>query len=379
MRRCAFLLACLWPLLSVWAQPAPSLDRAGLQHALTQEVKFRAAAIQVAWTAEALCEVTTEIEPFVLMSVRALGRRLSAADLEVARAAAGIDDEWRVMWVDEGAPDDLKLGDVVIAINERSLPGVGARSGMGLVVQGGTLVTAGEQLEFLEVIVQARAEAKAGKPMVLSMADGKQITVTTQTGCAGSVYASAFDLEPDAFARKGQQVRIPVNAVLAATSADELSWLAAFGTYFLASPATIARIQQRDGRELGFAVGGVLARTGAGAALAKLAKDLPAQRPLSVLSVVGHADLFANELVAAMGGDPEAGLQLSAHMISRNLKAETVLMDATRQANAKEHARRIATLKALMNEREHAANKQAGDGHAGDAKPSATPEPARKP
>ena len=338
------------------------MDRAGLQHALTQEVKFRAAAIQVAWMAETLCEVTTEIEPFVLMSVRALGRRLSTADLEVARDAAGIDDEWRVVWADEGAPDDLKLGDVVNAVNDRSLPGAGARSGMGLVVQAGTLMTPGEQLEFLDVIVKARAEAKAGKPMVLSMADGRKITVTTQTGCAGSVYASAFDLEPNTFARKaGQEVHIPVNAVLAAANADELAWLAAFGTYFLASQATIARIQQRDGRDLGFNVGGVLARTESGAALAKLVKDMPAERPLSVLSVVGHADLFANELVTAMGGDTAAGVHLSERMISRNLKAETVLMDVARQANAKKHARRIGALKAAMNERERLANSQSGD------------------
>lgn len=46
---------------------------------LEHEVKFRAAAIQVAWGAEALCHSTTQIEPFVLLSSHAMQLKLSAA------------------------------------------------------------------------------------------------------------------------------------------------------------------------------------------------------------------------------------------------------------------------------------------------------------
>lgn len=88
-----------------------------------QEVKFRAATVHVAWAAEALCHATGEIEPFVLLSVHALRRQLADGDLALFRQVTGMDDKWRVVWLDEGAPEALQVGDAVVAVNGRPLPG----------------------------------------------------------------------------------------------------------------------------------------------------------------------------------------------------------------------------------------------------------------
>src|SRR5688572_11616991 len=47
---------------------------------IEQEIKFRAAAIQVAWAAEALCDVTTQVEPFVLLSLNSVRKPLDDRD-----------------------------------------------------------------------------------------------------------------------------------------------------------------------------------------------------------------------------------------------------------------------------------------------------------
>ena len=95
-----------------------------------REVRFRAAAIQVAWSAERLCDATTEIEPFVLWSLGTTGRDLSSADRELFSEVTGMDDPWRVAWLDEGAPEALHVGDVVVAVNDRPLPGGSTRCGV---------------------------------------------------------------------------------------------------------------------------------------------------------------------------------------------------------------------------------------------------------
>ena len=54
------------------------------------------------------------------------------------------------------------------------------------------------------------AEAAGGKPMTLTLADGRKFDVETQKGCAGSVTASSFDNDPDQFWRQGNaRAKIP--------------------------------------------------------------------------------------------------------------------------------------------------------------------------
>ena len=317
-----------------------------------QEVKFRAAAIHVAWAAEALCQATTQVEPFVLHSVHALKKRMAEPELRLFREVTGMDEHWRVVWADEAAPDELKIGDIVTAVNGRRLPEGGARFEMSALFKGGSMVSNDDQ-GFWDVMLQARAEAAGKQVMSLTLADGRKFEVETQTGCAGSVTASSFDTDPDIFWRQGnRRAKIPANAMLEARSRDELRWLAAFGTFFQASQSAIAAVQKSEGMSTGFLVGKILAVAVPGAGMLLSAAEAQAERAITVDSIVGSADLFANEVVLALGGDAGAGLRLSERMIALGMKADAVLMDDFRRSNAAEHVRRIKALQAAQAELE---------------------------
>ncbi len=94
--------------------PVPLLDKAFerdlYKTRFEHEVAFRGAAIEVAWAAEKVCDSTIEIEPFVLLSVHSLRRSLSDSHMAIFRQVTGMDQKWRVVWLDEGAPDEMKLG-----------------------------------------------------------------------------------------------------------------------------------------------------------------------------------------------------------------------------------------------------------------------------
>lgn len=272
----------------------------------------------------------------------------------------GIDERWRVVWADEGAPDELKLGDVVLAVNDRPLPASGTRLEVSALFRGGAVVTLDDQ-GFWDVMLQARHEAAAGKPMRVTLAGGRQLQVETQTGCAGSVTASAFDNDPDTFWRLGtQRAKIPASAMLQARERDEFRWLAAFGTYFQASQSAIAAVQKSEGMSTGFLVGKILSITLPGMGMLLSAAEAQADKAIAVDGIVGSADLFANEVVASLGGDPLAGLRLSERLLAQGIKAEAVLMDDFRRSNAAEHARRIKAVQTAQTEREQAETRLQG-------------------
>jgi hypothetical protein len=346
-----------------------------------QEVKFRAAAIHVAWGAEALCDTTTQVEPFVLLSVHAIKQRLSVPDMKLFREVTGMDEKWRVVWADEGAPDELKVRDVVKAINGRLLPAGGTKFEMGAFFRGGSVVSNDDQ-GFWDAVLKARAEAVEGKPMVLTMEDDRKLEVETQKGCAGSVTASSFDADPDIFWRMGNtRAKIPANAMIEARNADEFRWLAAFGTYFQASQSAIKAVQTAEGASTGFTVGKILLLAVPGAGMVLSAAEAQAEKAIAVDSIVGNADLFANEVVAALGGDPAAGLHLSERMLAQGMKFDAVLMDEFRRSNAAEHARRIKAIQAAQAERDkaeaQALEKAQSDAQKEALKPGAPPVPRR--
>jgi hypothetical protein len=312
------------------------------------EVAFRAAAIHVAWGADALCDHVTEIEPFVLWSVHALKKRLSTKELDILRRATGMDDKWRVVWMDESAPDELNIGDVVVAINDKPLPGGSTRFEMGALFKGGSVVSSDDQ-GFWDVLLKAREQAAEDTPMSLTLANGRKLKVETQSGCAGSVVASAFDADPDQFWRQGsQRVKIPANAMLEARTRDEFRWLAAFGTYFQASSAAIGLAQRAEDRSTAFVVGKVLTLALPGAGMLLSAAEAQADKALVVDSIVGSADLFADEVVAALGGDPLAGLRLNERLAAAGSKVDAVLMSDFRRSNAAEHARRLEQIRSAQ-------------------------------
>jgi hypothetical protein len=355
MVRCllAALISLAWAGGAV-AEYDQAFERDLFKTRFEHEVKFRAAAIDVAWGAEALCDATTQIEPFVLLSVYSMRRRLSDGDMKLFREVTGMDEMWRVVWADEGAPEDLKVGDVVTAVNDRPLPGGGTSFQFGALFRGGSMVSNDDQ-GFWDVMLKARLEAAGGKPMQITLEGGRKLEVETQKGCAGSVTASSFDNDPDTFWRQGnKRARIPANAMIEAQDRDEFRWLAAFGTYFQASQSAIAAVQKTEGMSNGFLVGKILSITLPGAGMLLSAAEAQAEKAIAVDSIVGSADLFANEVVASLGGNPAAGLRLSERMLERGMKVDAVMMDEFRRSNSAEHARRVRLLQAAQAERERA-------------------------
>ena len=316
-------------------------DRQRFKIALAQELAFREAALHVAWGAEPLCDDTTEIEPLVLWSVRSLRNPLSAHQQTLFSQATGMDGHWRIAWLDEGAADELKLGQRVLAVNQRLLPAPGTKVELSAVLRGGAAMTVDDQ-SFWEVMHQARDEANHGSAMTLTLEGGREVRVATQTGCAGTVTATAFDNEPQNFQRQdGRRSKIPGNAMLEAQSTDERRWLAAFGTYFLASEGGVLRQRSSDNAVNAFLIGKVLSLAVPGAGTVLSALEAQTQRTILVDGLVGGADLFANEVVLAMGGDPAAGMKLSDRLRAKGIAADVLVMSAFRRSNVEQHLRQL--------------------------------------
>ena len=343
----SWLFIAVGLLLPLVAPPARAgefsdeFDRQRFKDGLAHEIAFRESALHVAWGAEPLCDDTTEIEPLVLWSVRSMLKPLSAHEQGLFKQATGMDEHWRIAWLDEGAPDELKLGQRVVAINQRPLPAPGTKLELTAVLRGGAAMTVDDQA-FWAVLHQARDEASADASMTLTLDDGRLVKISTQTGCSGTVTASAFDNEPQNFLRQdGQRSKLPGNALLEARSRDERRWLAAFGTYFLASEGGVLRQRSSDKVGNAFLIGKVLALAVPGAGTLLAAVEAQTQRSIQVDSLVGGADLFANEVVMALGGDPAAGIQLSDRLKAKGILADVLVMSEFRRSNAELHVRQL--------------------------------------
>ncbi len=348
------LLAAL--LLAAGTARAAEADLAArMRQHFEHEIAFREAAIHVAWGAEPLCDDTTEIEPFVLWSVHAVRRGLDADERKALKQATGMDEQWRIAWLDESAPDDLKPGDAVVAVNGRALPTSGTRLSMGAILRGSSPFSADDQA-FWQVLQQARSEAIEGQKMRLGLADGREVTVDTQTGCAGSVLASAFDNEPEVFWREGhQRVKLPGNALMEAQSRDEYRWLAAFGTYFQASERAIGSHRQAEGMGSAFTVGKVLAIAVPGAGMVLSALQDKAEREITVDGLVGEADLFASEVVTALGGEPGAGLALNERLRAKQVPVDALAFSDFRRSSVELHVQQLKRLRAAQEKAEREA------------------------
>ena len=129
--------------------------------------------------------------------------------------------------------------------------------------------------------------------------------------------------------------------MLEARSADERRWLAAFGTYFLASEGSILRQRSSDSTANAFLIGKVLSLAVPGAGTLLAAMEATTQRTIQVDGLVGGADLFANEVVMAMGGDPSVGLQLSDRLRAKGIAADVLVMSAFRRSSVEIHLRQL--------------------------------------
>ena len=326
------------------AQPPDAFEFELFKTRFEQEVKFRAAALQVAWGAEELCDHTTEIEPFVLWSQHTMRRRLPSRQEAIFRRATGMDDKWRLVWADESVPDEARLGDVVVAINGMPLPGGSTRVEFGALFRGDAMVS-GDDRGYREVIAKAREQAVSGRPMTLHFEDGRKVEVSTQTGCAGSVTASAFDADPDKFVREGtQRAKLPAKAMIEARSRDEFRWLAAFGTFFQASAKAVERHQAAQDVGTAFTVGKVVLALVPGAGVVLSAAEARTQRSIAVDGLLGSADLFANEVVVALGGEPDAGLKFLRRLKALGQATDVMEAGEFRLGSMEEHVRRLREL-----------------------------------
>ena len=374
LRRAAELAGLLLPLAAPLAQAgefSDEFDRQRFKDGFAQEIAFREAAIHVAWGAEPLCDDTTEIEPLVLWSVRSMRNGLSAQQRALFTQATGMDEHWRIAWLDEGAADELKLGQRVLAVNQRLLPAPGTKIELTAVLRGGAAMSVDDHA-FWSVIHQARDEANADSTMTLTLEGGREVKVGTQTGCAGTVTATAFDNEPQNFLREnGRRSKIPGNALLEARSTDERRWLAAFGTYFLASQSGVLRQRSSDTTANAFLIGKVLALAVPGAGTVLSAMEAQTQRTIQVDGLVGGADLFANEVVMALGGDPSAGLKLSDRLLAKGIAADVLVMSPFRRSNVELHLRQLQDIAEARRQAELAA--EAAEAAAGSAGTAAVP------
>ncbi len=364
-------LASLGPCSARAGEFSDEFDRQRFKAALQHELAFREAALHVAWAAEPLCDDTSEIEPFVLWSLRGLRKGLSGHAQALFTQATGMDEHWRIAWLDEAAPEALRIGQRVLAVNQRPLPAPGSTVELTALLRGGSTWSVDDQA-FWAVLHRAREEANADASMTLTLDGGQQVKVSTQTGCAGTVTATAFDDEPQNFLRQeGRRSKIPGNAMLAAHTRDERRWLAAFGTYFLASERSILRQRSSDSVGNAFLVGKVLALAVPGAGTVLSAMEMQAQRGLQVDGLVGGADLFANEVVLAMGGDPAVGLRLSQRLARDKVLADILPMTAFRQSNVELHLQQLQAIETARRQADLAA--EAGAGPGADGKPAARP------
>ena len=338
--------------------------RSGFQH----EIAFREAALHVAWAAEPLCDDTSEIEPIVLWSLRGVRKGLSADAQKLFTQATGMDGHWRIAWLDESAPEALRIGQRVVAVNDRPLPAPGNKVELTAVLRGGSAFSVDDQA-FWEVMHKARQEANADSSMRITLEGGQQVRVSTQTGCAGTVTASAFDDEPQNFLRQdGLRSKIPGHAMLAAHTRDERRWLAAFGTYFLASERSILRQRSSDSVGSAFLVGKVLALAVPGVGTVLSAMESKTQRGLQVDGLIGSADLFANEVVLAMGGDPSVGMRLSDRLARDKVAADILPMSAFRRANVVLQLQQLQAIETARRQAELAADAGAEAEPAGKVK-----------
>ncbi|OYU66838.1 MAG: hypothetical protein CFE45_43760, partial [Burkholderiales bacterium PBB5] len=82
------------------------------------------------------------------------------------------------------------------------------------------------------------------------------------------------------------------------------------------------------------------------------ALEAQTQRSIQVDGLVGGADLFANEVVLAMGGDPAVGLRLSNRLQAKGIPADVLVMSEFRRSNVELHLARLREIEAARKKAE---------------------------
>ena len=120
-------------------------------------------------------------------------------------------------------------------------------------------------------------------------------------------------------------------------------------------------------------IGKALALAVPGASTVLAAVEAQTQRSIQVDGLVGGADLFANEVVMAMGGDPSVGLKLSDRLKAKGVPADVVVMSEFRRANVQIHLRQLLEIDAARRRADAAAEAAEALGAGNAAAPPAKP------
>ena len=120
-------------------------------------------------------------------------------------------------------------------------------------------------------------------------------------------------------------------------------------------------------------IGKALALAVPGASTVLAAVEAQTQRSIQVDGLVGGADLFANEVVMAMGGDPSVGLKLSDRLKAKGVPADVVVMSEFRRANVQIHLRQLLEIDAARRRADAAAEAAEALGAGNAAAPLAKP------
>jgi hypothetical protein len=276
--------------------------------------EFQQAVYDVSIFAADRCDVKIGREPFVLMTLGHLDGNVSKQRIAAYYQAAGLDETWRVLWADDSSP--LKTGDRVLEINGNRIEN--NKSGLG-------------EYPLAKYILQtsrARDAAFERTPFVITLENGKTLTIPTRPACRTQVFAMpVFDakhinssLVPTAL---HGALTLPPSAIHAARTTDEYRYLAGIAVYLSASSEAHNRR-----RSAGLLMGlGALASV----AIPPLYSVISPAAVKSGNAIAGgdmsiNSALFSSQIIHDMGGDPRAGLTLLSRLESQKLEPPLVAL-----------------------------------------------------
>jgi len=323
----AALTGCAPYRIDKTAVPAPA-DVTTIGAEIARVRQFHQALYEVSTFAVDRCKRKAAREPFTLFTVGHLASQLPEEKIAAYYRAGDFDETWKVLWTGDGGL--LPQGQRIVAINGNGIEN--NKTGMGEY----------PLVKYLHETSRARDAATEGKPFVVTLEGGRELAVPTRPACRTQVWAmpvydaSGYSEIPTAL---HGAVVLPPNAIRAARNLDEYRYLAGVAVYLSAS-------SEANGKRWG-----ANALLGA-SALAVVA--MPILYPvLSMPTVTASGALvggdmglrsavFATQVVADMGGDPRAGVELLGRLDAQKLEATRIQLPEQEREQLRQWAQQLA-------------------------------------
>lgn len=303
------LAGCAGPKFRADMPVSPTtMDQARSQ--LQREISFKRANYEQAqrMAARGDCSAIRPYEPFIVSTSAFFSEKLIPDELRAARAQLGVDHQLRVVWADPLVTPNLKVGDIVVALNGRDIDPE---------KEDGVLVP----------LRKARYDLAPGEPLQVELAGGAKVEIRGPAGCENGNAGGDIDHAPH---RTGFNLtpafKLPGNLFRQAKTDADLYWLASFALYVTSSPegeGRKSRAQLASGAQIAAGIG---------------LSIIP-----GVTSVVGHAvnstiqytgldgiapaaAEFATREVHARGMDPRPGIEMFARAKGQKLSLDRIEM-----------------------------------------------------